>query len=93
MSITIINASHVCRLCQVKDLTTELRPSTLYRLPVPICNPCWPRERRKLAHERARRRAQALARAKEALGAEPQEGRRPHAQGGQGAGADHAPRR
>lgn len=62
MSIRIVNAGHVCRLCGVKDLTTELRPSTQFRLPVPICNPCWPKERRLLARERARRRAQGRAR-------------------------------
>lgn len=62
MSIRIVNASNICMLCRITDLTCELRPARKYRLPVPICNPCWPKERRLLARERARRRAQALAR-------------------------------
>ncbi len=58
----IVNASHTCMLCGIVDLTTELRRARRYCLLVPICNPCWPKERRLLAHERARRRAQARAR-------------------------------
>lgn len=82
MTIRITNATNTCQLCLVVDLTCELRPSTRFRLPVPICNPCWPRERQRLAHERARRRAQALARAGGATDAVPTEGSRPRAQAG-----------
>jgi len=69
MSIRITNATNTCQLCLTVDLTCELRRSTRFRLPVPICNPCWPGERRKLARERARRQAQAqlLALAREAI--------------------------
>lgn len=63
MSIRITNATNICMLCGIKDLTCEVRPTRRYHLPVPVCNPCWPREHRLLAHERARRRAQARARA------------------------------
>jgi hypothetical protein len=61
-TIRVVNASHTCMLCGIVDLTSELRPTRRYRLPVPVCNPCWPQERRLLARERARRRAQARAR-------------------------------
>jgi hypothetical protein len=61
--IRIVNATNNCQLCQVVDLTTELRPTRRFRLPVPVCNLCWPKERRLLARERARRREQARVRA------------------------------
>lgn len=57
--IRIVNASNTCMLCGIIDLTCELRPTRKYSLSVPVCNPCWPRESRLLARERARRRAQA----------------------------------
>jgi len=63
MTIRITNVTNTCQLCSVVDLTCEMRPTRRFRLPVPVCNPCWPRERRLLAHERARRRTQAHARA------------------------------
>lgn len=49
-------------LCGVRDLTTELRPARAYLLPVPICNPCWPAERRALTRARL---ARAVAREQE----------------------------
>ena len=58
----IVNASNICMLCGIVDLTTELRCARQYRLPVPICNPCWPKERRALARVRAYRRTQAQER-------------------------------
>ncbi len=60
-AMRIVNASHICMLCGVVDLTTELRRARRYRLPVPVCNPCWPQERRLLARERARARRRAEA--------------------------------
>jgi len=62
-TIRIVNATNTCMLCGVVDLTCEVRPTRQYHLPVPVCNPCWPKERRLLTRERARRREQARARA------------------------------
>lgn len=73
MSIRITNATNTCQICLTVDLTCELRRSTKFRLPVPICNPCWPKERRNLARARERRQeqARALAAAREGAGAQP----------------------
>lgn len=60
-SIRVTNATNMCQLCRVVDLTTELRPTRQFHLPVPVCNPCWPKERRLLARERAHRRARKRA--------------------------------
>jgi len=60
-TIRITNATNRCMLCGVVDLTCELRPTRRFRLPMPVCNSCWPKERRLLARERAHRRAQARA--------------------------------